>query len=158
MKHVYFYSIIFLNFKINTYFFPDICYYPHTSRNLVPPVCRMKKKIFYSFFCWGGMWRLNIVRNHPDGYPYLNLSKQTKTSTNYSAFSFVGNLDYSMNAQTPRRGDHQKFFYTYTYSFNTLHKLDPKLGHRTQLNNYKKKYNELLHKNFCLQNYFVGYL
>ena len=86
-----------------------------------------------------------MVKNHQDRYPYLNLSQKPLPSTNSRQLILFGNCDWSMNPETPRWSDGQKCFSKYT--FNTLQKLDTKLGHFTKL----KLSEEILHKNHRLQ-------
>ena len=61
-----------------------------------------------------------MVRNHKDGYPYLNLL-QKLFLTIYRHLHFFGKIGWSINSGRRRAGNHSRHF-KQSYSLSTLYK------------------------------------
>ena len=66
-------------------------------------------------------WVLYMVRNHQDGYPYINLSQFFVAVENIQKHNFFGKIDWSMNSWPRWAGDCQGYKKNY-FNFQNLTK------------------------------------
>ena len=68
---------------------------------------------------WSILRYIHMVRNHHDGYPYINLSLKRFFLEISRHLNLFGKIDWSMNSRSQRAGD-LKGFLKHSLSFSTL--------------------------------------